>query len=160
MPRPALLILLTAAFSAGCGNVITTETNGASAMSLSRSGTLQLNLIVCSGSVGSLSLYGPHRGSESTPQKPLGSWLAKDPVTADALIDLDDPGPAWTMQRDPGRLQPAVVYSVLAGSRTEDEELSQVDFSLDRLQSAPAGTVLYHDAEVVTADSLRATVCD
>jgi hypothetical protein len=143
----------------GCGNRITTEITGATGASLDHSGSPRLSLAVCSGSVGFIELYGPHRGNENTPQKPIGVWHPKKPVTADAVLNLESPGPSWTVELDPGRLKPNVPYTALGGSSTADEEISQVDFRLERLKRLPANQVRYYDVKSVRADAFHATVC-
>ncbi|MBA2698909.1 MAG: hypothetical protein H0U61_09070 [Nocardioidaceae bacterium] len=144
---------------AGCGNAITTDIIGAVGVSLDRAGSPQLVLAVCSGSVDEIELYGPHQGGETTSQEPIGVWRAKESVTAGTVLDLSNPGSAWTVVRDPGTLKPGESYSAFGVSLSEDQEISQVDFTLDRLKRLSADQVLYYHSKRVKADELHATVC-
>ncbi len=150
----AALLLVT-----GCGNAITTEIVGATAVSLDRSGAPQFSLAVCSGSVGVIDLYGPHQGDESTSQRPIGVWRAATPVTADTVVNLENPGPPWTVERDPGALKPGERYSAFGSSTTEDEEISQVDFTLRRLGRLRAGQALFRSSRIIDSGALHSAVC-
>jgi hypothetical protein len=156
------ICLVAAALStAACGNAVSTEIVGAVGVTATDAGAPRVLLAVCTGAVGFVELYAPHRGSETTAQRPIGSWkVVGTPRSGDLSLDLEHPGPGWKVRVDPGRLDPDVTYTVLAGSSTEDEALSQADFSVRRLRSLPRDAVLFRDARTASPDAFRKAACD
>lgn len=144
-----LALVGASAVLAGCGNWITTDIIGAVGARTNRAHSVELLLNTCSRSFDEVLLFGPHKGPRTKPDIPIGIWRST-PFHRDAVLQIDNPGPAWQVRRDPGQLKPRTMYVVEAGSSTEDQELSQVAFTLEQLDGLRPGEVHVYNRRVMT----------
>ena len=133
----------------GCGNWITTDIIGVVGAKTDRSHSVQLLLNTCSRAYDEVLLFGPHKGPRTKPDVPIGIWRAQTPFHHDTVLNIDHPGTAWQVRRDPGQLAPGTMYVVEAGSTTQDQELSQVSFTLDQLDHLKPGEVHIYGRQVM-----------
>jgi hypothetical protein len=146
----ACLLIVTLLAAAGCGNWITTDIIGVVGARMDRSGSVQLLLNDGCGRVfDNVLLFPPHTGPRTKPDRPIGIWRARTPFHRDTVLNINHPGPAWEVRRDPGSLQPGKLYVVEAASTTEDQELSQVSFTLGQLKSLRADEVHFYGRRVM-----------
>jgi hypothetical protein len=146
----ACLLTLTLFAAAGCGNWITTDIIGVVGARMDQSGSVQLLLNGgCGRAFNNVLLFPPHTGPRTEPDRPIGIWHARKPFHRDTVLNIDNPGPAWGVRRDPGPLQPGKLYGVEAASTTEDQELSQVNFTLEQLKSLRADEVHFYGRRVM-----------
>jgi len=146
----ACLLAVTLLAASGCGNWITTDIIGVVGARMDRSGSVQLLLNDgCGRAFDNVLLFPPHTGPRTKPDIPIGIWRARTPFHSDTVLNIDNPGPAWEVRRDPGPLQPGKLYGVEAASATEDQELSQVNFTLEQLKSLQADEVHFYSRRVM-----------
>lgn len=140
-PLVVPFVALALGLLTGCGNSITTQNIGIAAARPGPSHSVQVLLRVCSGGADQVLLYGPHTGSRTKPDTPIGIWHAATPFQHNTVLDLENPGPAWEMRRDPGPLEAETGYYVEAGSSTQDQELAGVRFTRTQLNQLHPGHV-------------------
>jgi hypothetical protein len=157
--RCAVAVVFVLSLLTGCGNPITTDINGAVAAKLDGSGSVLLLLRVCSGAVNRLELYEPRTGPDTQASIPIGIWHSSAPLKQNAVLNLNDPGPVWELQRDPGPLNPDTPYSVSAENTTADEQLSSLTFKLRNLESLRAEQVLFNGRVLQEAEFSRLESC-
>lgn len=138
-----------------------TEINGALSVVPDRSGTVRLNMTLCSGTVDQVELFDQrkHPADRREQDVPVGIWQRASPAATDTSLVFDDPGPEWEVVLDPGPLDRDAVYDALAWSGADRTELSQVDFEPGRVAELPAGSSFLFDSSTVRTDEIRSTIC-
>jgi hypothetical protein len=150
----ALLLL------SGCGNWISGEQTGAVAVRLSPPHSVEVLLNRCSSVVDEVLLFGPYRGPRTKPDIPIGVWRASTPFHHDTVLNIDHPGPAWKVRRDPGQLDPGTTYAVEAGYTGDDDQgLSDANFTLAQLDALRPGEVRLYGRVMQQSKFARSDWC-
>ncbi len=164
--RTARLTVAVAAAAAvglvpACGNVITTEIIGRTAVARGAQGQPVVVVVVCSGEIDEVRLHEGREGLESDETNPEVAMLASDDAhTGLVEVDLADPEPPWTGSPAPSRLNRIVLYIAAASWSEHDAATSQVSFRGRQLATLADDEVLVQRGEVLPRDELDDLACD
>jgi hypothetical protein len=113
--------------------------SGSVAVRYSETGSLQLHLAICKGTVDTVTVVGPNRGS--TPNELIARYVAGSPLTTSAVLDLSALPAGWSLVE--GRGVPVTGSGLLiATAGSAKNELRQVSFTPEQARAVPAGEVL------------------
>lgn len=158
MKRAALVLGAVALLSSGCGNIITTEIIGATAVTVDDEHHPVVVVQLCTGTIDHLELSGTREGlSDEEPNPSYGGWDARSPAHGSISVNLGTGSQGWTgpaFSPEPGRH-----YIVDASSSTADAATSQAVFSAEDLARLQPGQVMRGDGEVVSRTRFETDAC-
>ena len=144
-----------------CGNVITTDIIGRTAVARGAQGQPVVVVVLCSGEVDEVRLYEGREGLEPDETNPEVATLTSDDAQSGQVeVDLADPEPPWTGSPAPARLSRDMLYIAAASWSGHDAETSQVSFRGRQLATLADDEVLVRSGDVLPRDELDDLACD
>jgi hypothetical protein len=150
----ALVLVPALATFGGCGNAVTTDVIGTTAVASGPDGDPVAVVRVCTGTIDTVQLLGDRRGlSDDEPNPVVGTWRAT--TGRDGTVELAL-GAAVAGWRGPEELalEEDRTYVLTAADSDEDAEASQVSFTARQLASLGPDRVVVRDGEVVPRTEL------
>ncbi|MDQ3485886.1 MAG: hypothetical protein M3445_10830 [Actinomycetota bacterium] len=143
-----------------CGNVITTDIIGRTAVASDGTGRPVVLVAVCSGGVDEVRVVEGREGLASSERNPEVATLASsDLQTGLVTINVADPEPPWMGLAAPSRLTRDTLYIASASWSGHDAATSQVSFVGRQLAGLADDAVLVGRGEALPRDAFAEATC-
>ncbi|MGD9957783.1 hypothetical protein [Nocardioides sp.] len=157
--RAVLLALGLAVVGGGCGNAVSADIIGTTALTVDGRGAPVVLVAVCDQHVDTIEIYTGREGLEDDEPNPsVASWTSSSPQTGTVTLALDRVSAAWT---GPGavRLADDTLYIVSASRSDADAETTQVSFRGRAIAALGPDQVIVRDGRVWTRERFDAQAC-
>ncbi|MEO6606318.1 MAG: hypothetical protein ABIN55_11935 [Aeromicrobium sp.] len=159
MIRRVVAVAVAIASLSACGNAVTTDVNGQTAITVDDEGNLVVLVAVCHSSIDQVTIAADREGLKETEENPiLGTWTASKPQKGLVTLSLADPGSPW---QSSSTFVPADAKGyIVIGARTDaDVEATQVYFHGGDVAGLTPDDVIVEDAKVQKRSTFE-KVCD
>lgn len=144
-----------------CGNLITTDIIGRTAVARGAQGQPVVVVMLCSGEVDEVRLSEGREGLEPEETNPeVATLTSDDALTGLVEVDLADPGPPWTGSPAPTRLAGDMLYIASASWAGHDAVTTQVSFRGRQLATLTDNEVLVRTGDVLPRNEFHDLACN
>jgi hypothetical protein len=146
--RRAAALSAAALALVGCGNNVTADVNGSTAIAVDKSGNVVVLAAICHSMIDEVTISADRTGLKETEEnKILGTWKSRKPMKGLVSLNLAEPGADWTTTSTfvP---EDAKGYIVLPEQTKADVEAEQVYFHGRDLAKLTPDQVIVEDGKI------------
>lgn len=146
--KRALALCVAAVALTGCGNAVSADVNGSTAITVDASGNVIVLAAICHSTIDEVTISADRAGLKETEKnKTLGTWKSRRPMKGLVSLNLAEPGPDWT-GKSTFTPEASKGYIVIPDQAKADVEAEQVSFHGRDLARLAPGQVLVGDAKI------------